>query len=80
MTHLIIEAFGLDEEFEALILKDFAVRVKDRTKEPWSVVFEGPREGLIAMYNEHWADDNSDNYLAQDSSWLSDLPPEIKTS
>lgn len=80
MTLLIIDAHGLDEEFEALILKDFAVRVKDRTNEPESVVFEGPRDGLIAMFNEHWANDDADNYLAQDSSWLCELPPEIKAT
>lgn len=70
MTFLTIEAHGLDEEFQAEIHDQFGVTVKDRENESCFVVFEGPRENLIAMYNKHWAVGDEENFLRSDSPWL----------
>lgn len=48
------DAHNLDEEFEKIIQEDYGVKIVDRTREPWSVVFEGERELLIKMVHDHW--------------------------
>lgn len=71
MTFLAVEAFDLTESVEAEIKERYGVTVKDRRNEPWCVVFEGERDQLIQMFNEHWTDD-PDMALESDSPWLSE--------
>lgn len=49
-----LDAHSLDGEFESIILRDYGVVVSDRTGEPWSVIFEGSRDGLARMVQDHW--------------------------
>lgn len=56
MTLLTVPAHCLDADFEANILKQYQVKIIDRSNEPWSVVFEGSSESLVSMYNENWGD------------------------
>lgn len=72
MTFLTVEAFDLTEEAEETFARDFGVTIKDRSQEPFCVVFEGTRENLIAMFNEHWTDGDPDMALEADSPWLSE--------
>lgn len=51
-----LDAHSIDDEFEQIILKDYDVRIADRSGEPWSVVFEGTRDQLLAMVSNHWGD------------------------
>lgn len=51
-----LDAHSIDDEFEQRILKDYDVKITDRTDEPWSVMFEGPREQLLAMVSALWGD------------------------
>jgi len=51
-----LDAHSIDDEFEQIILRDHDVRITDRSGEPWSVVFEGTREQLLAMVSNHWGD------------------------
>lgn len=51
-----LDAHSIDDEFERIILKDHDVKIADRSGEPWSVVFEGTREQLLAMVANHWGD------------------------
>lgn len=51
-----LDAHSIDNEFEQIILRDHDVRITDRSGEPWSVVFEGTREQLLAMVSSHWGD------------------------
>lgn len=52
-----LDAHSIDDEFEALILQDYDVKITDRSGEPWSVIFEGTRENLLRMVKEHWSED-----------------------
>lgn len=49
-----LDAHSIDDEFEQRILKDYDVKITDQTGEPWSVMFEGPREQLLAMVAALW--------------------------
>ena len=51
-----LDAHSIDDEFERIILKDHDVKIADRSGEPWSVVFEGTRDQLLAMVANHWGD------------------------
>ena len=51
-----LDAHSIDDEFEQIILRDHDVKITDRSGEPWSVVFEGTREQLLAMVSNHWGD------------------------
>lgn len=51
-----LDAHSIDDEFEELILKNYDVKISDRSGEPWSVIFEGTREQLILMVKDHWGD------------------------
>lgn len=73
MAFLTIEANDLNEEFEALILDQYGVTVRDRSGEPWTIVFEGERDELIRMFNTHWGEDDPELALDPASEWLSDV-------
>lgn len=73
MTQLTTCAYCFDEEFEAMILNAYGVRVIDKTDVPYSVVFEGDREKLAQMYTAHWSPDSDEDIL----DLLSDAPTEI---
>ena len=81
MTFLTVCAYDLNEEIIADILKEYQVTVKDRSNDPWAVVFEGSRDNLISMFNKHWTDggDIADQ-LESSSPWLTEVfvVPEIK--
>lgn len=51
-----LDAHSIDDEFEQIILKDYGVKIVDRSGEPWSVIFEGTRDQLSAMVLSHWTD------------------------
>jgi len=59
MSFLTIEAYVLDDEFLSSIQSQFGVTLKDSSNAPWSVVFEGPRDQLIAC-NESLGNSNDD--------------------
>lgn len=70
MATLTIEAFGLGPLFEQDIAAEFGVYVKDSTGAPWQVVFQGPRDQLVAMWAKHWS--NSEPGETFPESCLSD--------
>jgi len=51
-----LDAHSIDDEFEQIILRDHDVRINDRSGQPWSVVFEGTRDQLLAMVANHWGE------------------------
>lgn len=51
-----LDAHSLDDEFEKAILKQYDVRITDRSGEPWSVTFEGTRDQLKAMVIAFWGE------------------------
>lgn len=51
-----LDAHSIDDEFEQIILRDHDVKIADRSGEPWSVVFEGTRDQLLAMVANHWGE------------------------
>jgi hypothetical protein len=57
MATLNIDAHCVDDEFESSILASYGVRIISMENAPWSVIFEGPREGLRQMYLDNWGDD-----------------------
>jgi hypothetical protein len=72
MAFMTIDAHNLVDEFVESILKDYQVTIKDRSGEPWVVVFEGTRENLVAMHTEHWACGDPEMALEPESIYLSD--------
>lgn len=54
MASLTIDAYDLGDEFLTAIKCRFGVTVKDSTSAPWSVVFEGERQQLVAMHDAYW--------------------------
>lgn len=75
MTFLTVESHDLNEEFEQTIERDYGVRVTDRSDEPWCVVFEGARDQLILMYNQHWGNEDPEHELKADSPLLTEVFP-----
>ncbi len=57
MSILRIDAHNVDKDFEEQILSDYGVTIIDMAEAPWTVVFEGPKDKLIEMVNDHWGDD-----------------------
>lgn len=51
-----LDAHSIDDEFEQTILREYDVKITDRSGEPWSVIFEGTREQLRAMIKNNWGD------------------------
>lgn len=49
-----LDAHSIDDEFEELILRDYDVKITDKSDQPWSVIFEGTREHLLLMVKDHW--------------------------
>ena len=56
MSILTIDAHCIDKEFEQRIEVDYGVAIVSMEGAPWSVVFEGPREGLTAMVETEWGE------------------------
>lgn len=73
MTFLTVSAHLLTDEFVDQIQKEYQVTIKDRTDEPWTVVFEGERDDLINMFSDHWTNGDEDEQLSPSSPWLSDV-------
>jgi hypothetical protein len=72
LSYLVIDSHGLDDEFEALIMNKYGVKVYDKTNEPWTVVFQGAKCGLIKMVQEHWYENETDEEVG--AMILSDAP------
>ena len=68
MTKLTVESHCLDDDFKMTIKKDYNVNVIDESNAPWSVVFEGSKENLIRMYNEHWVCCFDDEMIIDETS------------
>jgi len=51
-----LDAHSIDVEFEETILREYDVKIIDRSGEPWSVIFEGTREQLRSMVKNNWGD------------------------
>jgi len=62
-----IDAHSLDDEFEALILREYGVSVADASGAPWAVEFEGTKEGIRKMVKENWG---ADMELDDSHFWL----------
>jgi hypothetical protein len=56
MSILTIDAHCIDKEFEQRIEADYGVAIVSMEGAPWSVVFEGPSEGLKAMVETEWGE------------------------
>ena len=72
MSILIIDAHCIDVKFEEMIQETYGVAIVSMEGAPWSVVFEGPRNGLAAMVVAEWG---SDTYTsAQLEEMITDAP------
>lgn len=56
VCELRVDAHCMDDEIEALFLKEYGVKVTDREGAPWDWGFQGTREQLLRMYADHWGD------------------------
>lgn len=54
MSILKTDAHCVEGDFEAMILKDYGVKIINREHTPWEYTFQGTRESLINMYRDHW--------------------------
>lgn len=73
MTFLTVCAHDLTDDFEKTINTDYQVVIRDKSNEPWSVVFEGDRDNLIAMFNAFWTNGDEDELLDSSSPWLTEV-------
>lgn len=72
MPFLLNAAHCVDEEFERRISTQFGVTIRDNGMAPWEWVFQGPREGLAAMYNDTFANDDPAEFIDADSALILD--------
>lgn len=60
MSILTIEAYALDVKFEEMIQETYGVTIVSMEGAPHAVVFEGTKENLMQMVNDHWGYEDSD--------------------
>lgn len=67
MAFLTVDAYETGREFRREIKRQFGVSIKDESRAPWAVVFEGEREQLIAMYKEYWTEGDALDFLTDEA-------------
>lgn len=70
MTILTIEAFDTSSEFAEMIAANYGVTILG-TSQGGTVDFEGERDNLIKMFNDHWTEGNVEDHLVDPAiTWL----------
>lgn len=72
MPFLLNYAHNVDEDFKRRLSNQFGVTVRDDGMAPWEWVFQGPREGLAAMYNHNFASDDPAQFIDAQSDLILD--------
>lgn len=63
MAFLTVDAYEIGHAFRREIKRQFGVSIKDQSRAPWAVVFEGERDQLIAMYKEYWNEGDAHDFM-----------------